>query len=221
MIALANNAAQICDAMGMDIDNVLAGLQTKVDQFGLRLAKPGIGPGGHCIPEDIHYVIKKARQNNIDTSFLESAAQLNDKMPGYAISKLQNKMAIAGDKLADMNVALLGVSYKEDVGDIRRSPAVELGYQMIRHAKSLLVHDPYVDLIRSEPIRGATSMHSLESVLEKADIVIIGAGHSIYKKELTSELLTKYNIKYVLDGRNILSSKTFMGSNIAYVGVGR
>ena len=51
----------------MNIDNVLEGLQTKVDQFGLKLAQPGIGPGGHCIPEDIHYVIKKARQNGIDT----------------------------------------------------------------------------------------------------------------------------------------------------------
>lgn len=128
MIALANSAAVICDALDMDIDRVLNGLQSKVDQFGLSLAKLGIGPGGHCIPEDIHYVINRARQRGIDTRFLDTAADLNDKMPQYAVHRLAEMTKDAGEDISKLNIALLGLAYKPDVADMRRSPSVEVGH---------------------------------------------------------------------------------------------
>jgi UDP-N-acetyl-D-glucosamine dehydrogenase len=219
MIALANSAAIICDAVGMDIDNVLMGLQSKIDQFGLSLASPGIGPGGHCIPEDIHYVIKKARQNGIDTRFLDDAAELNDKMPRYAVQRLADMAKENGEELKGLQVALLGMAYKPNIADIRRSPAIEVGYELLRRAKSVTIHDPYAKLTATT-VRGATLAKTIEEALKSADAVFIGAGHDEYVRQLDAKLLSKHGIRYVLDGRNCLKGKAF-DEGTYYRGIGR
>jgi UDP-N-acetyl-D-glucosamine dehydrogenase len=220
MIAMANSAAIISDALGMNIDNILEGLQSKVDQFGLKLATPGIGPGGHCIPEDIHYVIKKARENGIDTRFLDDAAELNDKMPQYAVHKLSMIVKENGENLKDLNIALLGLAYKPNIDDIRRSPSIEVGYQLVRKAKSVSISDPYVNMNRIL-VKGALVAHTLEEALESADAIFIGTAHNQYKELLTAELLSRHNIRYVFDGRNCLNKEAIVEAGIKYRGIGK
>jgi UDP-N-acetyl-D-glucosamine dehydrogenase len=219
MIALANEAAVICDALDMDIKNVLAGLQSKVDQFGLRLASPGIGPGGHCIPEDIHYVIRKARQNGIDTRFLDSAADLNDRMPKYAVSQLQKMIKQNNEKLSDLKVALLGLAYKENIEDARRSPAIDVGQLLAQRAKVVTLHDPYVDLEKIK-IVGTKVEQNLDEILINSDVAFIATGHDAYKK-LTPQFFRERGIKYVFDGRNIYDPEMMQSVGIIYRGVGR
>lgn len=220
MIALANSAAIICDSLDMDIGRVLEGLQSKVDQFGLKLAQPGIGPGGHCIPEDIHYVIKKARQSGIDTRFLDDAADLNDKMPRYAVHQLAGLAMSKGERLQDLNVALLGLAYKPNIADMRRSPSIEVGHQLVRYAKSVIVHDPYIQNC-SQVIGGATGSSNLEEVISEADAIFLGTAHSEYMERLTPELLQASKIRYVFDGRNALDKDSIVNSGICYRGIGK
>jgi len=219
MIALANEAAVICDALDMDINNVIKGLQSKVDQFGLKLASPGIGPGGHCIPEDIHYVITKARSCGIDTRFLDAAVDLNDKMPNYAVSQLRKMVRKNGDHLQDLNVAILGLTYKENIADTRRSPALSVAQILVQRAKSVTLHDPYIDPSHVHVI-GATSEKDLGKVLRRADAVFVATGHDIYK-ELSAEHLRDLKVRYVLDGRNCLNPDPIKNKGIAYQGIGR
>ena len=218
MIALANEAAVISDALGMNISSILRGLQSKVDQFGLTLARPGIGPGGHCIPEDIHYVIKGARQKNINTVFLDSAASLNDAMPSYAISKLKNIVKQHGDNLRNLNIAVLGMAYKPNISDARRSPAIEVASLLVQNAKRVIIHDPYVNLATIH-IKGAKKLDSVQDVLEQADIVFVATAHSEYVK-LTPAILKSKEIKYVFDGRNCLNAKKFEQAGLIYTGIG-
>lgn len=221
MIALANSAAIICDSVGMDINNIISGLQTKIDQFGLSLARPGIGPGGHCIPEDIHYVINKARQHGIDTSFLDGAVELNEKMPSYAVNQLRILVSRNNDRLSEMRVALLGVSYKEDIEDYRRSPALEVGYILTRAVNSVNVYDPYLKLTSTLPIKYANYYKSLEAALEDSDVIFIGTAHTHFKDLITPQLLAKHKIKYILDGRNMLNPEEYLKLGIRYKGIGR
>ncbi len=220
MIALANSAAVICDALGMDVARVLEGLQSKVDQFGLSLAKPGIGPGGHCIPEDIHYVIRRARQMGVDTRLLDDAADLNDNMPRYAVHKLSEMVRDSGEDLSKLSVALLGLAYKPEVADVRCSPSIEVAYSLIRCAKSVIVQDPYAKNIGDAlpPIHEATS---LEEALRLADVIFLGTGHKIYIDRLTAKTLMNYKIRYVLDGRNVLDKSSIEAAGIGYRGIGR
>jgi UDP-N-acetyl-D-glucosamine dehydrogenase len=219
MIAMANSAAIICDGVGMDISRVIEGLQSKVDQFGLSLAQPGIGPGGHCIPEDIHYVIKRARESGIDTRFLDDAAELNDRMPRYAVRRLGGLVKEHGEDLRDLRVAVLGLAYKPDISDTRKSAAIEAGYVLQRYAGTVTAYDPYVtDERAAEPFHLSKT---LESALRTSDAIFIATAHSEFKKLLTPALLKKHHIRYVLDGRNLLDKTAVEKAGIAYRGIGR
>lgn len=220
MIALANSAAVICDALDMDITRVLEGLQSKVDQFGLSLAQPGIGPGGHCIPEDIHYVIKRARESGVDTRLLDDAADLNDKMPHYAVHRLAEMVKSNGEDLGNLRVALLGLAYKPEVPDLRRSPSIETAYELVRHAKSVKIHDPFASTTHAKLLmtQGATS---LEDALRDVDVVFLGTAHQQYVERLSATTLSEHGIRFVLDGRNALDKDAIKAAGIGYRGIGR
>lgn len=221
MIALANSAAIMCDAMGMSIDNVLQGLQSKVDQFGLKLAQPGIGVGGHCIPEDIHYIINKARQRGVDTRFLDTAADLNDDMPRYAVHQLQELTAQHGERLSDLNVAMLGLAYKPNISDKRRSPAIEVAYQLIRQAGKVKLHDPYVRDTSEIAIPGGKYCADVKEALRGSDVLFLGTAHTEYVHSLKPQRLKAAGVRYVYDGRNCLDRRAFETEGIVYKGIGR
>jgi UDP-N-acetyl-D-glucosamine dehydrogenase len=221
MIALANSAAIMCDAMNMSIDNVLLGLQSKVDQFGLKLAQPGIGVGGHCIPEDIHYIINKARQSGVDTRFLDTAADLNDDMPRYAVHQLQELTAQHGERLSNLNVAMLGLAYKPNISDKRRSPAIEVAHQLVRQAGDVKLHDPYVRSSSEISIPGGTYCSDVEDALNGSDVLFVGTAHSEYVRSLKPRALRAAGVRYVYDGRNCLDRSAFETAGIVYKGIGR
>lgn len=220
MIAMANSAAIIADAMDMNIDNIKRGLESKIEQFGLTLAEPGIGPGGHCIPEDIHFVIGEARRQGIDTRFLDDAAELNDRMPRYAVHRLSKMMTKNGEKLSSLRVALLGLAYKPNVADARRSPSIEVAYLLARQAGGVVLHDEYIK-DEEVSIPGVVKVSTLEDALDQVDAVFIGTAHAQYLEALTPQMLESHGIRYVLDGRNALDLEAFAKSKITYRGIGR
>lgn len=220
MIAMANSSAIICDAMGMDIENIRKGLESKIEQFGLNLAQAGIGPGGHCIPEDIHFVIREARRNGIDTRFLDDAADLNDKMPRYAVHQLSQLVKSNGERLSSLNVALLGMAYKPNIADLRKSPSIEVGHILVREVNTLRIHDPFASLDKNTVI-GARVASDFEDALKGSDAIFIGTAHDFYKKSLTPALLLRFGVKYILDGRNSLNKDDFEKAGIFYKGIGR
>jgi UDP-N-acetyl-D-glucosamine dehydrogenase len=198
----------------MNINNVLEGLQSKVDQFGLSLAKPGIGPGGHCIPEDIQYVIKKAKQSNIDTRLLDSSYQINDSMPNYAVNRLVGRMKSDGLKPIDLKVIILGLAYKPNIADYRRSPSLQVAKLLIHEFKDVSVHDPYIgDMKNIQEIKHCKIEDSLDNIGDY-DAVFIATSHNQYSK-----LDYRNNLNaYIYDGRNCLKDNPKKSLN--YMGIG-
>jgi UDP-N-acetyl-D-glucosamine dehydrogenase len=142
-IALVNELAQLCDRMNLDVWEVVEAAATK--PFGFMSFKPGPGLGGHCIPIDPFYLTWKAREYDFYTEFIELAGKVNENMPYYCrsiVSQALNhtkQLSLKGSK-----VLVLGVSYKEDIGDMRESPALKL-IDLLRNAGARVsYHDPHV-----------------------------------------------------------------------------
>ena len=119
-IALVNELAQLCDRINVDVWEVVEAAATK--PFGFMSFKPGPGLGGHCLPVDPFYLSWKAREFDFYTEFIELAGKVNENMPSFCYQKIvrglnENERALKGSR-----VHLLGVSYKENVGDLRESP---------------------------------------------------------------------------------------------------
>src|SRR5205807_9690268 len=89
-IALANEAAVVCDLLGIDVWEVIDAAGTK--PFGFMKFTPGPGIGGHCIPLDPHYLAWKMRTLNYKTRFIDLASEINSTMPDYVVEKVAHAL---------------------------------------------------------------------------------------------------------------------------------
>lgn len=204
-IAQSNLLAKICDNENMSVKNIITGLNSKVEQFPLKIAKPGLGPGGHCIPEDVHYLIDSIE--NVDMSLFRESVNINESMPNYALNKLKQIITDNKDNIEDLRIVMLGISYKPNSDDTRRSQAIVL-YNLLKEInKNTIYFDPIVE----EKETG------LDNILNNVDVVIIGCAHDTF---LNIDFNSHKNIKYVFDCWNKYNKKEIQELNINYIGTG-
>lgn len=210
-IAFVNELAMSFDKLGIDVVNVIDGAATK--PFAFMAHYPGCGIGGHCIPVDPYYLIDYARKNNFKHTFLEIACQTNEAMPRYTVTKLQEALKQKNIHVKDSTVAVLGLSYKANVGDDRESPSYEVIKELNEiGVKKVQVFDPHLPK--------KSNVQSIEKALKGADAVILTTSHQEFK-QLTPDLLKKFGVSIIIDGRNSLSKIGYLESDILYIGIGR
>jgi UDP-N-acetyl-D-glucosamine dehydrogenase len=171
-IALVNEMAVISDRMGIDIWEVVEAAATK--PFGFASFKPGPGLGGHCLPVDPFYLSWKAREYGVSAEFVELAGRTNTNMPRFATEKAIETLNRSGIATSNAEIAVLGVAYKPDVGDLRESPALEIIDQLKALGATISYHDPHV----SELPQYGLASEPLDEVLGRADLTLIVTAHS-------------------------------------------
>ena len=123
-IALVNELAILADRMGIDIWEVVDAAATK--PYGFMRFEPGPGMGGHCLPVDPFYLAWRAREFDMSTEFIELAGKVNQQMPHYCVERIELALNDAAKPIRGSKIAILGVSYKGGIGDIRESPALRI-----------------------------------------------------------------------------------------------
>jgi UDP-N-acetyl-D-glucosamine dehydrogenase len=169
-IALVNEIAMLCDRMKIDVWEVVDAAATK--PYGFMSFKPGPGMGGHCLPVDPFYLSWKAREYDSKTAFIELAGEVNAEMPYYCTEKIAGALNEDSKAVRGSRIAILGVSYKAGVGDVRESPAIKIMQLLADRGADLSYHDPYVSELAGFGLRS----QPLEDVLD-ADVVAILTVH--------------------------------------------
>ncbi len=122
-IGLVNEFAKIADAMNINIWEVVDAAKTK--PYGFQAFYPGPGIGGHCIPLDPFYLTWKAREYDEHMPIIEASSTINDSMPQYVIDRTMRLLSRKSQKaLSGAKVLVLGIAYKNDIDDLRDSPAL-------------------------------------------------------------------------------------------------
>lgn len=170
-IALVNEMAMLADRMGIDIWEVVDAAATK--PYGFMKFQPGPGMGGHCLPVDPFYLSWKAREFNFQTAFIELAGKVNQDMPYHCFERVERVLNDAGKPVNGSRIAVLGVSYKGGIGDIRESPALRLLELLAERGADLGYHDPHVP----ELVRHGLKSRPLDELLEGTDIAVIVTAH--------------------------------------------
>jgi UDP-N-acetyl-D-glucosamine dehydrogenase len=180
-IALANELAQACDVLGVDVWGVIDAAATK--PFGFMKFTPGPGLGGHCIPLDPHYLSWKMRTLAFKTRLIELASEINSEMPAYVVRKVADSLNDVSKPLRGSRVLLLGVAYKRDIDDLRESPALEIVRMLQEKGAKVAFHDAFCPVIDDDghtPIQGLPlkSVALTDQVLKEADCVVVVTDHS-------------------------------------------
>lgn len=208
-IALVNELAIAFDTMGIDVLEVIKGASTK--PFAFMAHFPGCGVGGHCIPVDPYYLIEKSREQGFNPRFLSMARQINDDMPLYTVQKTRRSLQQIGIMFEKARIAILGVSYKAGVDDIRESPALRIIEELQKEVFKLDIFDPYTP--------NKSTVSDLDSALQSKDCAILATNHPEFKD--IEEKLSRHGIKVVIDGRNFLDKDKIIKLGMIYRGIGR
>ena len=174
-IALVNELAQMCNAMDIDVWDVINAAATK--PFGFQAFYPGIGPGGHCIPVDPHYLAWKAREFEFQTRFIELAADVNSQMASYAVSRIQNLLNQSNKPLSGSSILCLGAAFKGGVSDTRNSRAMYVMELLAAQGVNVSYCDPHVPSVTIAG-RTITSTSLADVATTKADLVAVLVGSS-------------------------------------------
>jgi len=183
-IAFVNELAQIANAFGVNINEVLSAADTK--PYGYMKFTPGAGVGGHCIPVDPIYLSFEAKRLGINSTFIERANEVNHAMPAYIVSRI---LADNENDLTNKKIVVIGVSYKADVSDTRETPALEVINLLIKEKATVVWHDPLVHKFNNQE----------SQEIKDQDIAVVLTLH----KEIDIEKIKK--LKYVFDCTNKLS----------------
>ncbi|HTN26045.1 MAG TPA: nucleotide sugar dehydrogenase [Solirubrobacteraceae bacterium] len=170
-IALVNELAMLCDRMDIDIWEVVDAAATK--PYGFMRFDPGPGMGGHCLPVDPFYLSWRAREFDMATEFIELAGKINQQMPYHCVAKVERLLNDASKPVRGSKIAVLGVSYKAGVGDVRESPGLKIVTLLHALGAELRYHDAFVPELPELGLRSA----SLDEALADADLALIVTAH--------------------------------------------
>jgi UDP-N-acetyl-D-glucosamine dehydrogenase len=198
-IGLVNEIALMSDKLGINVWDVIDAAATK--PFGFMPFYPGPGLGGHCIPIDPFYLSWKAKLSGFEARFIELAGQVNSSMPYHVVKKVTEALNLRRKSIKGASILLVGVAYKQDVDDIRESPALEIMQVLSGMGARLSYVDPYVPDLHLGGIR-MRSKKLTSSVLSRADCVVIVTAHAC----LDYALLAR-EADLVVDTRNALKRK--------------
>ncbi|MBC8515250.1 nucleotide sugar dehydrogenase [bacterium] len=175
-IGLVNEMAQMCEALELDVWEVLAGAFTK--PFGIMPFRPGPGVGGHCIAIDPHYLDWKGKEVGFFSRIIPVAIASNEEMPAFVVKKVCLILEQTELKREDASVLVLGVSYKKDVEDWRESPILSLLSLLKEEVGQVEYHDPFVPFLAVETEEKQSV--PLEEIATY-DLVILAVDHTVFQ----------------------------------------
>ena len=197
-IALANEFADICQELGMEVMDVIDAASTK--PYGFMPFTPGPGVGGHCIPCDPHYLLWQLRKARVSAPVIEHAMAGIAGRPHQVVAKARTILAERNHGLAGARVLVLGVAYKPDVEDLRESPALEIIAELIADGAEVAYHDQWCP---AAPDGHGGQLESLaDPALWEADLVIVHTRHSAMETGWLAEAPAVLDTTYRLPGRS-------------------
>lgn len=174
-IAFMNEVAMICDRMGIDTDEVLAGMNTKWNALEF---KPGL-VGGHCIGVDPYYLTNAAEMLGYHSQIILNGRKVNDSMGAYVADAAIKEMIEAGMAPKKATVVILGITFKENCPDTRNSKIVDIITRLKEFEIQPIVTDSWADAEVAKHEYGV-ELIPFEDI-PKADCIIVAVGHNEFR----------------------------------------
>lgn len=213
-IAFMNELAMVFDLMGIDTNEVVSGMNTKWNALGF---KPGL-VGGHCIGVDPYYFIYEAERLGYHSQIILAGRKVNDGMGKFVAEAAIKQMILSGLAPKKANVAILGLTFKENCPDIRNSKVKDVINTLHDYGINPKVIDPWADSTEVYKEYGI-NLSQLDDIQE-IDCLIITVAHDCFKKIKEQELLSLFKNSYlhkkiVIDVKGIYTD--YMKNNSEYL----
>ncbi|MEM6317870.1 MAG: nucleotide sugar dehydrogenase [Bacteroidota bacterium] len=185
-IALMNELAMIFDRMNIDTKEVLEAAGTK---WNFLKFFPGL-VGGHCIGVDPYYLTYKAKKLGFEPQMILNGRGINEEVPSFVAKRLVQKLLEKGKNPGQSKVLVMGITFKEDVSDIRNSKVVDLIKELMSYSINVHITDPHAS---PNEIAHEYQLSMTEQLAENYDAVILAVAHKKYLEMTIPQLREKMN----------------------------
>jgi UDP-N-acetyl-D-mannosaminuronic acid dehydrogenase len=220
-IALANELALACEALGLDVIEVIEA--ARVDPK-THLLSPGPGVGGYCLPKDTFYLTEPASKKGFHPRITHMAREVNDSMPKHIVDLLSQGYMELGIDVQRSQILVLGLAFKANTADIRNSPSIPIIKALRDLGGAVSVHDPIVDLAKVDSLPGGVGrFNDLALAMRNCESIVLLTDHLEYRQLSTAGEILRLapHLKLVVDARRIFDPAFFERAGIIYKGLGR
>jgi UDPglucose 6-dehydrogenase len=217
-IGFANEMANICERVGAEATEVMAGIGLD-SRIGAKFLNPGVGWGGSCFGKDISALLSTAKEYGYDSKLLRASLEVNSAQRQMVIQKLQEKLFI----LKGRTIGLLGLAFKPDTDDLRDAPALHIAERLIQLGARVKVYDP-IAMNACREQRPDLKVRYCETALEVAsesDAVVVVTEWTEFRSLDLASMAAVMTKPFLVDGRNIFRPEQAIAAGFDYSGVGR
>lgn len=200
-ISLINELAIIFDRMGIDTREVIEAAGTK---WNFHKYYPGL-VGGHCISVDPFYLMHKSRELGYEPQVIAAGRRVNDFMPHFIAKKVVRSLIDKGRNPGECRVLVMGITFKEDVADIRNSKVVDLIAELEDYSVNVETIDPYASV---EEVKRKYGIDLIDEPTGPYDAIIVAVGHTEFKQMTEEELFAMSGKPMILfDIKGVMNMK--------------
>jgi UDPglucose 6-dehydrogenase len=217
-ISFMNDLANLCDAVGADIECVRKGMGSDA-RIGTKLLYAGVGFGGSCFPKDLRAAISTGDEAGVPLRVLQAVVAVND---GQKHRLAADILRFFHGDLAGKRIALWGLAFKPGTDDVREAPALVVVEDLLAAGAEVVATDPVaipaVQKLLGQRVRFAPSNYDCA---EGADALALITEWRDYRRPNFQRLAGLMRGKAVFDGRNIWEPAEVRGAGLDYHGIGR
>ena len=212
-IALMNELSMIFDKMEIDTLEVLDAAGSKWNFLPFR---PGL-VGGHCIGVDPYYLTFKAESLGYHPEMILAGRRINDNMGKHVAEQVVKMLIKAGKQVRGTRIGMLGLTFKEDVPDLRNTKIIDIIHELHSYGVEVLVHDPLADADEARDYYGIALQKDI-AALSGVDAAIIAVTHQAYRQMGLERIadLCSGDTPMVMDLKGLFSPARARQRNVAY-----
>ncbi|HXW83517.1 MAG TPA: UDP-glucose/GDP-mannose dehydrogenase family protein [Candidatus Binataceae bacterium] len=217
-ISFINDMANLCAAVGADINAVRRGLGSD-RRIGSSFLFPGVGYGGSCFPKDVQALIHTADENQLNFGLLRAAEEVNARQKRLLPDRIKQHF---GPNLAGRTFAVWGLAFKPRTDDMREAPSLVVIDELLAAGAKVQVHDPEALENARKLLGDRVSYHKTNyEALKGADALIICTEWNEFRHPNFQRIRSALTQAVIFDGRNLYDPDLMKALDIKYYSVGR
>ena len=217
-ISFMNDLANLCDAVGADIEHVRKGMGSDA-RIGTKFLYAGVGFGGSCFPKDLRAAIHTGAAAGVDLQLLRAVVSVNEKQK---LRLAEDILRHFGGDLRGKRIALWGLAFKPGTDDIREAPALVLAETLLARGAEVIATDPVaIQAARKVLDARIQLVPSNYGCAEGADALALVTEWRDYRRPNFARLASLMRGKVLFDGRNIWEPADVTAAGLTYYGIGR
>lgn len=218
-ISFMNEIANLCDAIGADVEMVRKGIGSD-KRVGYSFIFPGVGYGGSCFPKDIKAIVRTAEKYNSRLRVLEAVEDVNERQKLILVPKILRHF---GGDIKGKTLAIWGLSFKPKTDDMREAPSIPIIHELHKLGAKINAHDPVAmnEARRLKLDQHVSLFEDYYEAIRDADGLVLVTEWLNYREPDFEQIKSLMRTPVIFDGRNVFHPVKMKDLGFAYYGIGR